>query len=377
VPALDGIRGMAIIAVLFVHSYSLIDGRLPRTLYAAIYRVASVGAFGVDLFFVLSGFLITGILLDARSSPHYFRNFYARRFLRLFPVYYTYLIVVALVLPRVHGLFQTSMGDYSGGWWWYILYFCNWKPNHAVGDPYLGHFWSLAVEEQFYLVWPAIVLLLRARWLAWLCVGLALGSIGLRFVWAEQNVYWNVLYRLTVTRFDTLALGALAALAVRSPKWAALSEKCAATITVGGLVAFAIVATVSGGCAWERKPVQTIGAFFAAVCFAGLVLLAVQRRSGPLHRFLTARFLTSCGKYSYGMYVYHIVIFAHVLWAGTWVTRRFSSPSFVSLSAILTVVVSNIVVFAFSRFSYKHFEKPILAYKDRFSDGKARAMSSA
>jgi peptidoglycan/LPS O-acetylase OafA/YrhL len=167
VPALDGIRGLAILAVLVTHSVP----RLPATgLGYWCNQLIELGTFGVDLFFVLSGFLITGILLDSKDAPNYFRNFYARRFLRLFPVYYLYLIFIALLLPAIHRAIHTHMPDFGGNWWWFLLYSCNLKPDHAANDAYLGHFWSLAVEEQFYLVWPAVVLLLSRRRLTYFCI---------------------------------------------------------------------------------------------------------------------------------------------------------------------------------------------------------------
>jgi peptidoglycan/LPS O-acetylase OafA/YrhL len=154
-PALDGIRGLAVLGVLIVHADVLLN--TTRQVEHVLVVLSEFGAYGVDLFFVLSGFLITGILLETKESPKYFSSFYARRFLRLFPVYYGYLLVVALIFPALHHAIRTSMTDYGGGWGWYLAYCSNWKPGHGASDPCLGHFWSLAVEEQFYLLWPAMI----------------------------------------------------------------------------------------------------------------------------------------------------------------------------------------------------------------------------
>jgi peptidoglycan/LPS O-acetylase OafA/YrhL len=366
IPALDGVRGIAICAVLFVHSFPIVTAALPQETARMISRIGDVGAFGVDLFFVLSGFLITGILIDTRSSPRYFRNFYARRFLRLFPLYYLYLAFVALLLPWLHAIFRTSIPDYNGNWWWYLLYFCNWKTGNAVGDPSLGHFWSLAVEEQFYLVWPAIVLLLSRRYLVLCCGAVTLLSLGLRLAWAHDNVYWNVIYRLTVTRLDTLALGALAALAVRSQRWRPLCEKYSGAMILAGMGTFAMIVALVGSASWEEKPIQTIGAFAAAVGFTGLVLGAALYRSGPLYRFLMSPVLTAYGKYSYGIYVYHVVVLLHCDWIASWIVRH--SPWTHLMAPITIVVMANIAVFFIARSSYLLFEKPILSYKARFRD---------
>ena len=266
---------------------------------------AQAGAFGVDLFFVLSGFLITGILLDSAESPNYFRNFYARRVLRLFPVYYGYLLLVMIVLPSMHRILRVSMPDYSGNWWWYLTYFTNWKPNFAAPDPQLGHFWSLAVEEQFYIVWPALLLFAGCRRLVYVCVALVLSATVLRCVWSAEGVFWNQIYRLTVTRWDTIAMGAMAALAVRTNFGA--MRKWVGFLAVGGLGIFLAIVWWSGGPEWFRPSIQTFGSTSASVGFTGIVLYAATTRSGVLYGLLRQPLLMSLGKYSYFIYVTHLL----------------------------------------------------------------------
>ena len=206
--ALDGVRGIAIISVLLAHSIGMLTWVFPLPWQERINGTFDLGVFGVDLFFVLSGFLISGILLDTKDSGHYFRNFYAKRFLRLFPVYYLYLLVTGALFPVLIRLAHSSLASYEGNWWWYILYVSNWKPGNGAHDAWLGQFWSLAVEEQFYIVWPSVVLVLSRRHLAWLCGLLVASAFTLRCVWASHDVYWNDIYRLTITRFDTIARSA-------------------------------------------------------------------------------------------------------------------------------------------------------------------------
>jgi peptidoglycan/LPS O-acetylase OafA/YrhL len=177
IPALDGIRGLAIALVMF-HHFTLYGGMRPDFVLDKVYRhVALVGWVGVDLFFVLSGFLITGILHDSRSDRHYFRNFYMRRTLRIFPLYYGVLAATFLVLPLVldvSGSCRELLRDQA--WYWTYLI------NVQIGLDYwpscfvLGHFWSLAVEEQFYLVWPLLLYLLGRRGMLALCVTCILGA---------------------------------------------------------------------------------------------------------------------------------------------------------------------------------------------------------
>ena len=157
---LDGLRGLAVLAVVLYHATLLAPGTgaTGRTLLAA----ARLGWAGVDLFFVLSGFLITRLLVESRGADNYFRVFYARRLLRIFPLYYVSLLVLVL-------LFRVPGGESL----WYWLYASNVKATLS-GWPSapLSHFWSLAVEEQYYLVWPLAVSLLSRRALVSLCAGL-------------------------------------------------------------------------------------------------------------------------------------------------------------------------------------------------------------
>jgi peptidoglycan/LPS O-acetylase OafA/YrhL len=168
-PRLDGVRGIAILLVLVYH-LTLYGGMAPNGPFLdRLWRTWTLPlGLGVDLFFVLSGFLITGILLDTKDGPDYFRNFYARRFLRIFPLYYATLAATFLLIPAVR---------LDAVWYW--TYLINYR-FADVGWPrvaYLGHFWTLAVEEQFYLVWPALVFFVPRRVLPWLCVAAVTYSI--------------------------------------------------------------------------------------------------------------------------------------------------------------------------------------------------------
>src|SRR5262249_16513822 len=144
--------------------------RAPSTDWgAALGRFTQFGGSGVTLFFVLSGFLVTGILLRQRGRPGYFRNFYARRVLRIFPLYYTALGVILVLGLLAPGLQARLPCVFDNQLWLWI--YCNNVFEFIRGQAYpiVGHFWSLAVEEQFYLVWPPLVLLLGHRWLPYLC----------------------------------------------------------------------------------------------------------------------------------------------------------------------------------------------------------------
>jgi peptidoglycan/LPS O-acetylase OafA/YrhL len=364
-PALDGVRGLAIIGVLLYHSCPDLSDHW-RSLGIFLNRLASFGPFGVDLFFVLSGFLITGILLDTRGNKHYFKNFYARRVLRLFPVYYLYLALMMTVIPLLHRILHTSIAEYSGNWWWYLTYFCNWKSNFSWGDPGLGHIWSLAVEEQFYLIWPVVVLIAGRRYLAWVCAILIVQAIVLRCVWSAEGAPWNQIYRLTITRWDTMAMGALAALALRSDYFRPRVTRLAWPLMLGGVASFLSIAVMAGGAEWSRPPIQSYGASFASLGFVGLVLYGATRNSGLLYKWLCNGWLRSLGKYSYFIYVVHLLAISHVYYLGGFVAARV--PQFAWLVKVGQFTSVNIGVYFLATLSWRYIEAPLLALKRRFDD---------
>src|SRR5690242_10016238 len=214
-PTLDGLRAIAILLVV-PHNLNLMV-TFPGVAHAfvsALYR----GWIGVQLFFVLSGFLITGILLDARDAPHYYRSFFVRRVLRIFPLYYATLIVLFVLLPAFDLLPASFKRDpmVELSYW---AYFSNWYgPFHpGRGPEAAGHFWSLAVEEQFYLLWPLVIHRRSAGWVLRLCIALAVASLLLRVVMLATGTPTQAIYQLLVTRMDALALGGAVAAAFRVP----------------------------------------------------------------------------------------------------------------------------------------------------------------
>jgi peptidoglycan/LPS O-acetylase OafA/YrhL len=306
VPALDGIRGLAILLVM-VHHFTIYGmGKPALFVDRAFYVVAAAGWCGVDLFFVLSGFLITGILLDAKGSEHFFRNFYVRRVLRIFPLYYGFLICVFVVLPHV-----VPVGDKfrllidQQGWYWSYLVnlpiaFEGWPQLYVI-----GHFWSLAVEEQFYLFWPLVVFFCGRRQLLIMCLACFAVSFGLRLAFALAG-YPLAGYVLTPARMDTLAVGAFLALVVRRPN--GLMSLTQWLRPIGGASA-AVLAAIF---VWRRGlgdtdfMVQTIGYSMLAVMFGALLVTAVaSSNERKLGKIFGHPVLVFFGRYSYGLYVFH------------------------------------------------------------------------
>jgi peptidoglycan/LPS O-acetylase OafA/YrhL len=301
IPALDGIRGLAILLVMMHHLWvrQLMGVGL---LGASLDRLANLGWLGVDLFFVLSGFLITGVLLDAREKPHYFRNFYIRRSLRIFPLYFGVLIpatALCIAFPPDAGFFKgigslwTYLGNIevtSANKWNLQSSFLNFNP-----------FWSLAVEEHFYLVWPAIVLLLPRKGLvAVSAAALALAAVSKFTLW-HMGLGQVGGYAFTLCRTDSLAIGALACCVHRAGnvRWVPL------LLLATSLLFIAL--------AWNRPLLsdfyiaQMLATPLAAVISGCLLILAA--RPGIVAYLFESTLLRKLGKYSYGIYVFHFLFF--------------------------------------------------------------------
>jgi peptidoglycan/LPS O-acetylase OafA/YrhL len=375
-PALDGIRGVAILLVLAGHFSMIMDANTPsQRLFS---KLTQAGWTGVDLFFVLSGFLITGILLDSKDSPRYFSSFYMRRILRIFPLYYLAILVFLIGLPLVQkhlGLLPNvrSLGPIQI---WFWLYAVNWGIVLAGPTLFqmLGHFWSLAIEEQFYFLWPLAVRVTSKRTLAGLCIALVLVSQGLRIVLFLNGFPMGTIFYLTVTRLDGLAMGSLAALCFRDEDWlsrAASALKYAIPLSLLGLV---VVGSVSGGFPPLAGPLaMTISYLFLAVVFTGILISAILQSGTRLERLLCAAWLRSCGKYSYGMYVWHMSLFFFMQHRTQYfdISKTINAvPGLWRLLAVLAyAVVSSVLTYIIARISWWAFEVHFINLKRYFPEG--------
>jgi peptidoglycan/LPS O-acetylase OafA/YrhL len=310
VPALDGLRGAAIALVLLCHFGNAWPGA--GVLDTAMREGTGLGWIGVDLFFVLSGFLITGILVDgvptgARGAPRWLGAFLARRALRIFPLYYVALAAFVVLGPAA-GLVDAWTLRARG--WWYAVYLGNWAYPAKQGIPALAHFWSLAVEEQFYLVWPLVVLAARGRRLAAVAAALVAAAPFLRTLIVDSGWPVGSAYRVTPGRVDALAMGALVAVALRSVRGRAVLSRAAWPATAAGLAGFLLFGGAFGF-DMHARAMEVWSHTFLAIGFGGLVAAAARADERDwLGRLLAAAPLRFLGRVSYGLYVVHF--FVHV-----------------------------------------------------------------
>ena len=305
IPALDGLRGIAILLV-FGHNLTPFD-QASAGASKALGLLLNPGWVGVQLFFVLSGFLISGILLDTRRSEGYFSAFYARRTLRIFPLYYVVLLVTFVLLPAL-GAQPTAIAQSSSNQVWLWTYLVNWTEPHHGGVAGFPHFWSLAVEEQFYLVWPLLVRFAPAARLLWLSLVLAGLSLGSRVLMLRLGADSEAIYHYTVCRMDALVLGAALAAAFRLPRLRAFLEARVRSLSLWGVGLLTVLFVVSRGLPRSTVLMQTVGYSWLAVAFSLPVAAVVaEHLTGPklLSRVLANAGLRSFGKYSYALYIVH------------------------------------------------------------------------
>jgi peptidoglycan/LPS O-acetylase OafA/YrhL len=297
IPALDGIRGLAILVVTIYRF-----GRdIPTTNWAenAFHAAVLVGNSGVDLFFVLSGFLITGILVDARNRPYYLRDFFIRRSLRILPLYFVALVLFLVVIPIVYGVrhpFQMAVENQFYLWTYLTNVKMSFADSWCFGS--LDHFWSLAVEEHFYLLWPFVIYFCSPRVSLRLALTLAAASALSRIAVAALTPYNVAPDVLTIFRSDALLIGSALALAARHPQ--ALDR-----LRIPSLIL--LVATlIPLGCSMliGTRLLTISYTLVALLCACLLVQLLTSTKQSWLARIFQSTPLRHLGKYSYAMYVF-------------------------------------------------------------------------
>jgi peptidoglycan/LPS O-acetylase OafA/YrhL len=346
-------------------------------------RVVLMGWSGVDLFFVLSGFLIGRILVDARSSSSYFRTFYTRRFLRIIPIYYLW-ILAYVVLVGVAGSALRARSNsgvimpLGGPIYAHFLFLQNLMviPFAGLAGAWFAHLWSLAVEEQFYLVSPLVVRLLSTRMLTiFLACVIAMAPLLRMVLVAEHADTWFVSV-IMPCRADSLAIGMLAAVFWRQdgfPEW--LSNRSG--------ILYAILAALFAGvmALWKWSPesqtrgMESIGFTWLAAFYVLVLLLALVRRDGPIARLARIRWLRELGRVSYCVYIIHLVVNV----ACHSMLRR-ASPATTDWRGAAVTILSALATYGLAWISWKLFEGPLVrlghSFKYRPATGTAMGLGS-
>ena len=348
IPELDGLRAVAVLLVLVWHYIGVPDG--PASLP---WKILHVGRFGVDLFFVLSGYLIADILLRNRDAPDFFSSFYGRRALRIWPIYY-FMCAVSLIGWLFH--LSPTLFDTNGvAGWTYLFGLQNFAMAKAqnIGVYWLGGTWSLAIEEQFYLLFPLLVRRIEpSRLFGILLVPIIVCPIGRLIDAPLRDAYgWYVLPQF---RADELAIGALIA-------WWRLYRDPSSAVTLAvnryfKLLLFCLPLLWLFG--WSRWSVAfshtLVGLFFGLALF-----IVLENQGAPRLAILRSRVAAFFANTSYAAYmIHHVVIY--LLFAAIGITRTMTTLSGVALTGAACVLT-----FAICALSYRYFERPLIAFGHR------------
>jgi peptidoglycan/LPS O-acetylase OafA/YrhL len=338
IPQLDAVRGLAVLLVL-VHNTDIYP-----SLHLGL--IAANGWMGVDLFFVLSGFLITGILVDTKNSEGYFRNFYVRRCLRIWPLYYSCLLFMFVIVPILRPTeAQTIFEARSSPWWAFPLFLQNFMvPVPTMATGLLGVTWSLAVEEQFYLVWPLFLRFCSEFQIRKIAIGVICISPALRYY---LSLHHFDIYSNTFCRLDGLMAGALLALVVRSPSFVSARFLTGAWITLFVSAPLALLI--------DTPPARWIVFSLVALASVSFVYLALFSQQKWLRAMLTNRFLIYTGTIGYGMYLLQKIPFD--------VVKAFHLDQHQYLALPITAAATYLM----AAMSWNVLEKPFLRLK-RFFD---------
>ena len=349
IPALDSVRGLAVLLIMLFHCFN--------------YVVFKFGWIGVDLFFVLSGFLITGILLDSKATANCYKNFIVRRILRIFPLYYFILLFCLVVVPLIWPkLFGNGFEYYIHHQSWFWLYMQNWlysktgfPDNHT-----LVHLWSLAVEEQFYIFWPLVVRIFNTKKLFAVCLIIIIFSLIFRFyIGVKMGLIHPFQYMATLSRMDALITGAIIAILIRKrPAW--LEKYTVPVFIISLIILGASMLYLRAVLFLRLAPVYT----FIDILSGCLLIFMLSKRKFLILRPLHHSVFSFLGKYSYGLYVYHYILYN--------VFEYSVLPKLITVIEKKEIALLGIGIVVFfisipiSMLSYNYLEKPFLKLKRFF-----------
>jgi peptidoglycan/LPS O-acetylase OafA/YrhL len=361
IPALDGLRGVASLMVLLYHFGPHIV-RDANSQFQFLHRVPQLWFEGVDLFFVLSGFLISGILVDARQSTNYFKTFYARRIFRIFPLYYLVLFSYGLTIAFTHVDTRARLFTGPLPFWTYTLYLQNFAmtARNTFGAVWNAGSWSLAVEEQFYLTLPAIIRRVTDRGLFLFAMFGFVGAPILRGLIQRFKFLPGMANNVLLpTRVDSLAVGVLVMLLIRYRQpWLTANRKLVAWGTIALFAAWSVYPYIPNP---EAIRLGFINYTVTAMVFGAILLsLLVFPLSIP-GRFLSTRPMRNFGNMAYSTYLFHPILLCIVFRI-----MRSKDPFLVTSSDLLPLAVAAVVTLGLSWLSWSQFESPLLRIGHRF-----------
>jgi peptidoglycan/LPS O-acetylase OafA/YrhL len=359
---LDGLRGAAIAMVVIYHLFQITLVARPGSALAYLQAAARLSWTGVDLFFVLSGFLIGGILLDSRASTNYYAAFYKRRFFRIVPIYVVTLLLTArLISLRLGSESSPFMWFTTEGapWYAYLTFTQNFWMAHAAsfGCNGLAMTWSLAVEEQFYLTVPLYIRALSRRWLARvLLIGIC-GAPVLRTLLLHFGSDSSVgIYTMMLCRSDALLLGVLSALMLRDERWRGRIRKASVAFYISIPILLLGMAFLTLR-AWNltTSVMKTVGYTWVALFYVTILLFALSRPDSMLSKALRMKWLCWLGTLAYGIYLFHTgvqyLLFGLICGHGATIS---------SIPTLLVTLAAVALTLLLAALSWRYFEQPLI-----------------
>lgn len=357
--ALDGVRGIAVLVVILFHyfnnQYLSTDISALNKAEILIMQATSLGWAGVNLFFVLSGYLIGSILLKNRESGSLFKVFYLRRFARIIPIYYVLLLLYIIVKHTSLYNPEAYIFKYELPVAYYFAFLQNFSMAFAgsFGAQALTPTWSLAVEEQFYLIIPLVIYLLNYKNLKYFIAFCLIAAPVCRLF----STNWYAEYTLLFCRIDSPVIGLLIAYLMQNERFRLWIRNNSRFVFLGGLIVTIIFAALYAFTRIGFLNHTILGAIFA--CF---VLISLQLRNGIIYRMLTHKALLSLGKYSYCIYLFH-QIFNQLLQLGI---LKNLDPNLHGWREYAITIAAFIITYIFAKLSFKYFEGPLLKWAHRF-----------
>ena len=367
---LDGLRAVAILWVMLGHVSAASKWEAVTGYQKAFTLVASAGWVGVQLFFVISGFLITKILLKDKGKPKQLSHFYMRRSLRIFPIYYLTLATLFIIIPALgYTLEWLSQETEHQAWYW--TYMNNWIRPYIYNKG-LPHLWSLAIEEQYYLIWPFFVIFLQRKWLIGVCAFMVISAPIFRYLLFYfyqtdlENVGPRAAYNFTFARWDAIALGSLLAILAQSDQALSWLKQHQLKLFIGSslLILLQVAFTRTFNAVGEGG-FELLNQTYTCVLFFIVVFFVATNDQLRLINWLEFSPVKLIGKYSYAMYIFHLPIM--VAWFS------YFAPDYTAMSSIqifAKVLINFVIIFSISfilsMLSWHLFEYPILKLKRFF-----------